>query len=69
MKTFQQFLEQIETAQKAAELSKEKSQNVSKMSALANMRHRRHVHGELARTASYEITQRKNREKVFNPYA
>ena len=55
MKTFQQFLEQIEAAMKAAELAKEKTQNVTKMSALANMRHRRHVHGELAHMADYEL--------------
>ena len=69
MKTFQQFLEQIEAAMKAAELAKEKTQNVTEMSALANMRHRRHVHGELSHMADYEIKHKENREKKFNPYA
>lgn len=55
MKTFHQFLEQIEAAQKAAELAAKKAANVTKMSAIANMRQRRHVHGELAHMADYEL--------------
>ena len=68
MKTFQQFLEQIEAAMKAAELAKEKTQNVTKMSALANMRHRRHVHGELSHMADYELHKKQQRIQKFNPY-
>ena len=63
MKTFSQFIEQIEFAQQAAQLAAKKSISNTKMSALAGMRHRRHVHGELARTAAYEVQQRKEREK------
>ena len=69
MKTFQQFLEQLETATKAAELAAKKSSANTKSSALAGMRHRRHVHGELARTASQQSQDRKERERMFNPYA
>jgi hypothetical protein len=63
MKTFQQFLEQIELAQQSKELAAKKSMNVSKMSAIANMRHRRHVHGELSHMADYELHKRQEREK------
>ena len=69
MKTFSQFLEQVETAAQAAQLAAKKSISNTKLSATANMRHRRHVHGELARAASYEDQQRKEREKIYNPYA
>jgi hypothetical protein len=69
MKTFRQFLEQLETATQAAQLAAKKSASNTKMSALAGMRHRRHVHGELSRTASYETQQRREREKIYNPYA
>ena len=64
MKTFQQFLEQIETAMQAKELAAKKTMANTKMSAIANMRQRRHVHGELAHMASYELQKRKER----NPF-
>jgi hypothetical protein len=68
MKTFQQFLEQIETAQQQKELAAKKSISNTKMSAVAGMRHRRHVHGELSHMADYELHQRKEREKIRNHY-
>ena len=69
MKTFQQFQEQIEAAQKAAELAAKKAATVTKMSSIANMRQRKHVHGELAHMADYELKHREEREKKVNPHA
>jgi anthranilate phosphoribosyltransferase len=69
MKTFQQFLEQIEAAQQQKELAAKKSIANTKASALAGMRHRRHVHGELSHMADYERQHRQEVEKKFNPYA
>ena len=68
MKTFQQFIEQIELAQQAAQLAAKKSIANTKSSALAGMRHRRHVHGELSHMADYERQHRQEVEKKYTPF-
>jgi hypothetical protein len=68
MKTFQQFLEQIELAQQQKELAAKKSIANTKMSAAAGMRHRRHVHGELSHMADYERQHRQQIEKKYTPF-
>ena len=54
MKTFYQFIEQVETAQKKIKSDKEKSAEYGKQQIRAGMKHRTHVHNELARTATFE---------------
>jgi hypothetical protein len=54
MKTFYQFIEQVETAQRKIELDKKRSSDYAKQQVRASMKHRTHVHGELARTATFE---------------
>jgi hypothetical protein len=68
MKTFQQFLEQIETAQQQKELAAKKSIANTKASAVAGMRHRKHVHGELSHMADYERRHRQEVEKKYTPF-
>ena len=58
MKTFRQFLEQVETQQKALELAAKKTAANTKSSAIAGMRHRKHVHGEIAQKSASEVQQR-----------
>lgn len=54
MKTFKEFQEQIEQEVTQNKMDAQKSMNVTKTSARANMRHRSHVHNELARQETPE---------------
>lgn len=65
MITFKQFLEQVETQQAYLKLSAQKTAANTKSSAMANMRHRRHVHGELSNKASSEIQQKQQHTNAY----
>jgi hypothetical protein len=54
MKSFREFQEQVEEAQKRALASKERSIDYAKTQVRAGMRHRAHVHRELAQKQKVE---------------
>ena len=54
MKSFREFQEQVEEAQKRALASKERSIDYAKTQVRAGMRHRLHVHRELAQRQETE---------------
>lgn len=54
MKTFQDFLEQVEDAQKRALADKKRSSDYTKAQIRAGIRHRGHVHRELAHRQEIE---------------
>lgn len=54
MKTFQDFLEQVEQAQQKALADKKRSADYTKAQIRAGIRHRTHVHRELAHRQEIE---------------
>jgi hypothetical protein len=54
MKSFREFQEQVEEAQKRALAAKERSIDYAKTQVRAGMRHRAHVHRELAQKQKVE---------------
>lgn len=57
MKTFQQFMEQIPTRSMHLDPERERTRRAMETQRrISSRQHRRHVHGELARTASYELS-------------
>ena len=61
MKTFAQLMEQIPDMHAKSSAEQQTKQQIEHDRRVSLRQHRRHVHGELARTASYE-NQKKERD-------